>query len=154
MEKREPWGFCETPEEKCTMNYCDENGCQNRKRTPTESYRLDIIDVSQMPEYRKIPVRDYDIWIGFYHLGQGHHPPAKPVKVATIKASSFKIACYLYELQNEIKSLEERISRGDSYIEDIHFGKLYYDPKTNSNHWTGTYFETEQEALKTFGINS
>ncbi|MBQ0140458.1 MAG: hypothetical protein KBT36_14330, partial [Kurthia sp.] len=19
---REPWGFCETPEEKCTMNYC------------------------------------------------------------------------------------------------------------------------------------
>lgn len=27
-----PWSFCETPEEKCTMNYCDENGCQNRKR--------------------------------------------------------------------------------------------------------------------------
>jgi hypothetical protein len=24
--------FCETPEEKCTMNYCDENGCQNRVR--------------------------------------------------------------------------------------------------------------------------
>lgn len=30
--KNEPWNFCETPEEKCTMNYCDENGCQNRKR--------------------------------------------------------------------------------------------------------------------------
>lgn len=30
--KNEPWIFCETPEEKCTMNYCDENGCQNRKR--------------------------------------------------------------------------------------------------------------------------
>ena len=29
---KEPWNFCETPEEKCTMNYCDENGCQNRKR--------------------------------------------------------------------------------------------------------------------------
>lgn len=29
---RESWGFCETPEEKCTMNYCDENGCQNRVR--------------------------------------------------------------------------------------------------------------------------
>ncbi|CAL2085027.1 hypothetical protein [Tenacibaculum sp. 190524A02b] len=24
--------FCETPEENCTMNYCDDNGCQNRKR--------------------------------------------------------------------------------------------------------------------------
>ena len=31
-EERKPWGFCETPEEKCTANYCDENGCQNRKR--------------------------------------------------------------------------------------------------------------------------
>lgn len=32
MKNREPWDFCETPKEKCTMNYCDENGCQNRKR--------------------------------------------------------------------------------------------------------------------------
>ena len=32
MKNREPWSFCETPKEKCTMNYCDENGCQNRKR--------------------------------------------------------------------------------------------------------------------------
>ncbi|AGO47479.1 hypothetical protein Phi19:3_gp075 [Cellulophaga phage phi19:3] len=32
MKNREPWNFCETPKEKCTMNYCDENGCQNRKR--------------------------------------------------------------------------------------------------------------------------
>ena len=31
MEKK-PHSFCETPEEKCTMNYCDDNGCQNRKR--------------------------------------------------------------------------------------------------------------------------
>jgi hypothetical protein len=29
---KQPHSFCETPEEKCTMNYCDENGCQNRKR--------------------------------------------------------------------------------------------------------------------------
>jgi hypothetical protein len=29
-----PHGFCETPEEKCIMNYCDENGCINRKRNP------------------------------------------------------------------------------------------------------------------------
>ena len=30
---KKPHGFCETPEEKCTMNYCDDNGCINRKRT-------------------------------------------------------------------------------------------------------------------------
>ena len=38
-KEQTPHGFCETPEQKCTMNYCDENGCQNRKRTlaePTE----------------------------------------------------------------------------------------------------------------------
>ena len=28
--------FCETPNEKCAMNYCDENGCQNRKRELVE----------------------------------------------------------------------------------------------------------------------
>jgi len=31
-----PHSFCETPEEKCTMNYCDTNGCQNRKRELVE----------------------------------------------------------------------------------------------------------------------
>lgn len=36
MKNREPWNFCETPKEKCTMNYCDENGCQNRKRNYVE----------------------------------------------------------------------------------------------------------------------
>jgi len=43
-EERKPWGFCETPEAKCTMNYCDENGCQNRKRTyaPLKSESEDI----------------------------------------------------------------------------------------------------------------
>lgn len=35
-EEKKPWAFCETPEEKCTMNYCDENGCQNRKRNLVE----------------------------------------------------------------------------------------------------------------------
>lgn len=39
---RIPHGFCETPEEKCTMNYCDENGCQNRKRHNTEENQQPI----------------------------------------------------------------------------------------------------------------
>ena len=34
--KNKSWNFCETPEEKCTMNYCDENGCQSRKRNLVE----------------------------------------------------------------------------------------------------------------------
>jgi hypothetical protein len=36
QEEPKPHSFCETPDEKCTMNYCDENGCQNRKRELVE----------------------------------------------------------------------------------------------------------------------
>ena len=36
-QEKKPHSFCETPEEKCTMNYCDENGCQNRVRHLVES---------------------------------------------------------------------------------------------------------------------
>jgi len=35
-EEPKPHSFCETPNEKCTMNYCDENGCMNRKRELVE----------------------------------------------------------------------------------------------------------------------
>lgn len=41
-ENREPWGFCETPEEKCTMNYCDDNGCQNRKRNCVNNGSIEV----------------------------------------------------------------------------------------------------------------
>ena len=50
MEDRKPWSFCERPEEKCTMNYCDENGCINRKRSytdllpPTEGGDRDVVN--------------------------------------------------------------------------------------------------------------
>jgi len=51
MTNNKPHGFCETPEEKCTMNYCDENGCVNRKRNlvgdgdpiDTSNYKLSSV---------------------------------------------------------------------------------------------------------------
>ena len=36
IEELKPHSFCETPEEKCTLGYCDENGCMNRKRVLVE----------------------------------------------------------------------------------------------------------------------
>jgi len=117
---------------------------------PTESYSFIVVDfsnyVKKVPKSKKL----FEIWIGNYHLGQGSHPPSQPLKVAEINATTFKIACYLYELQSEIDSLERRMEEGDTYIEDIHFGKISYNPKTNSNSWTGKYYQTEQEALKSF----
>jgi len=46
MRNKEPWSFCETPKEKCTMNYCDDNGCQNRKRNyvDEEITSVELID--------------------------------------------------------------------------------------------------------------
>jgi len=155
MSKKEPWGFCETPEEKCTMNYCDENGCQNRKRnlvedSPTESYRMVIMDMSKIEPPKAPEVKKFDIWIGWFHLGQGHHPPSEPEKVATVEATTFKIACWLHELESQAKSIRERMVQPNAYVEDAHFGSLYYNPKTNSNGWVGKYYETREEALETF----
>ena len=63
-EELKPHSFCETPEEKCTCNYCDENGCMNRKRVLVEPqlttayketegklfYELDFEFIKQMAE--------------------------------------------------------------------------------------------------------
>ena len=43
-EELKPHSFCETPEEKCTMNYCDENGCQNRKRILVEEPKQETLE--------------------------------------------------------------------------------------------------------------
>lgn len=43
--------FCETPEEKCTMNYCDDNGCMNRKRELVEPKEM---IVKMMQDYEEL----------------------------------------------------------------------------------------------------
>ena len=69
MKNREPWNFCETPKEKCTMNYCDENGCQNRKRNYIQGNDF-IADVSGSATTSSITTdkttTDTTIWKGGY----------------------------------------------------------------------------------------
>lgn len=36
MEVKDPHNFCETPGSRCTMSYCDDNGCQDRVRSYAE----------------------------------------------------------------------------------------------------------------------
>lgn len=95
-------------------------------------------------------MKKYEIWIGWYSLGQGYSLPVKPVKKAEIEATSFKIACVLYEHQKTIDSLKKQMKEGDTFIEDMHFGGWDYDVETNSNSWTGRYFESEEAALPSF----
>ncbi len=47
-KEKTPHRFCLTPELKCTMSYCDENGCQNRKRTLVEPTEIEISE-QQLP---------------------------------------------------------------------------------------------------------
>tara|TARA_R110000868_G_C10584288_1_gene738919 strand:- start:86 stop:385 length:300 start_codon:yes stop_codon:yes gene_type:complete len=97
-----------------------------------------------------IEKKKYEIWIGNYHLGQGYGPSDKPQKLGEVEATSFKIACCIYEHQKSIDFLNGQMDRGETYIEDAHFGKWYYNPDGNYNNWVGRYFETEEEASKSF----
>ena len=97
-EEPKPHSFCETPEEKCTMNYCDENGCQNRKRELVEPkqetirevvqrYYEDNIDDSNIPrEYYEWEIQD--LMIGFaYQWEQEQNDTSKVTRVEVIQHS-------------------------------------------------------------------
>ena len=83
-------------------------------------------------------MKEYDIWIGSYNLGQGYHSPTEPQKIATIKAETFEEAC----LTHEKRKLGKKI--------DLSEIVQSYNVETNYNRWTGKYFSTEQEALDSF----
>ena len=60
-EEPKPHSFCETPEEKCTMNYCDENGCQNRNRVLVEELKQETLEEAAERVYTTELVMDVDI---------------------------------------------------------------------------------------------
>lgn len=97
---------------------------------------------------RIYPLHTYQIWIGNYNLGQGFGEPSAPQLLAEIEAPSFKVACYLYELQSSLASVSKTIA-ADAYVSEQEMN-WFYRPGDNSNSWTGKYFETEAEAQLTF----
>lgn len=117
----------------------------------TESYRFEIIDIGNLPKIEKPKMKRYEIWIGFVGAwGQGDHDSVKPQKLGEVEATSFKIACCIYEHESAVKSLRERMEHGNTYIEDNWFGHWGYNPKDNSTFYLGKFFETEEEAWETF----
>lgn len=96
----------------------------------------------------RIPVNEYEIWIGSYHLGQGYYPPDKPSMVAKIKAQTFPIACLKYELETMMDSIKRREEAGEYH--DHQSCRWWYDFDKNSNGWMGKYYETEQAAWQSF----
>ena len=61
MSDKKEWTFCETPEEKCTMNYCDENGCQNRERVLVDPIDKQMSDIEEIREAKVIIAEMVDI---------------------------------------------------------------------------------------------
>lgn len=118
---------------------------------PLTSFEFTSIDFSKVPEKVIPPMKKYEIWIGYVpSWGNGDHASTKPRKLGEIEATSFKIACCIYEHQNAIDILKRRMERGDDYIEDSWFGHWGYNPKDNSTMHLGKYFETEEDAWSTF----
>lgn len=95
-------------------------------------------------------MKKHQIWLGWYNQGTGHIPPIKPELLAEIEAISFRVACYIYELESALQSIKRRMALGRDNVEDGHFGRMYYSPESNSNSWTGKYYESEYEAWKSF----
>ena len=90
----------------------------------------------------------YQIWIGYYNLGKNYSVPTEPKMVGEEKAPNFRVACVLHAAKsylNYIKYLVDEHARiGEPSCRWSH------NFKTNSNVHTGKYFETKEEAEKSF----
>ena len=93
-------------------------------------------------------MKEYEIWIGSYHLGQGYSPPKEPELIAKEKGINFKVACFKYELKSMLESCEKQEVK-NGYV-DSQSMNWFYNQNTNSNSWSGKYYETKEEALKSF----
>ena len=123
----------------------------NQKTIDINLGEISILSMTENKEKKKPSLKKYEIWIGYVPAwGQGDHASVKPQKIGEVEATSFKIACCIYEHQNHIDTLKMRMELGDTYIEDAWFGHWGYNPKDNSTMYLGKYFETEEDALQTF----
>ncbi len=92
-------------------------------------------------------MKEYEIWVGYYSLGTGHDNPTEPQMVAKETAINFEIACLKHELKANLASIEKQEKEGYVCSQSKEW---FYDWKTNSNSWTRKYYETKEEAAKSF----
>lgn len=92
-------------------------------------------------------MKKFEIWIGCYHLGQGYDPSTEPQKIAEIEAVDFKTACIKYELQNKLDRIEEGEANNNLNNQDYPWR---FNENTISNTWLGKYYESKEQAWKSF----
>lgn len=96
----------------------------------------------------KVEFNNYQIWIGSYHLGQGFDESTEPQMVGEEIAINFQVACFKHQVKTTLESVEmqEKIYG----IVQHQSMEWFYNRGTNSNGWTGKYFESREEALESF----
>lgn len=96
-------------------------------------------------------LKKYEIWTGNYSLGQGMSGGEKPEKVGEEIAINFTVACIKHELKERLKFIELLEKRGNQTDDIISTGLNFdLDLKTLSKSWIGGYYQSEQDALKSF----
>ncbi len=111
----------------------------------TSSYKFMIFDVSKPDIKPPVVMKKYEIWTGYYHLGQGYHGSTEPQKWGEEEAIDFKTACMKYELKSHLKRLEEGEQKRNLNMQDYEW---FWNPHTNANSWIGKYYESKEDALK------
>ena len=89
--------------------------------------------------------KEFEIWIGNFGVGQGYPEVKEPKLASRVIADNFRNACLIHEHQLAIKHIYDSIRINVSV--DL---RWFYDYDTNSNSWTGKYYSSYEEALKSF----
>lgn len=111
---------------------------------------ITFIDLSNYGEtkMKNNKLKIYEIWIGDYSVSTGDSPPTKPEYLGKIKAPNFKVACFIYELRRKLRNIEGCINGGHYVSEQA--CQWFYNFNENRNHWTGKYYQNEDEAQESF----
>jgi hypothetical protein len=125
-KQQTPHGFCETPEQKCTMNYCDENGCQNRKRTLVEPIEMTNNKQQTLVEWIRHQVKQQGIT---------HYFSLREILLEAEKMEKGK-----HEKFNKFLNLEKEL--GISDLKTIERIQWYYNTYFNE-----TYKEVTNETI-------
>jgi hypothetical protein len=117
---------------------------ENKKSTPT----FMIFDLTQPVEPKPVPeMKKYEIWTGLYSLGQGYTDSIEPEKWGEEEAIDFRTACMKHELKSTLKRIEEGEQLGNLNNQDYNW---FFNPHTVTNGWIGKYYESKEEAMKSF----
>jgi len=94
-------------------------------------------------------MKRFEIWIGYYHLGQGYEGSNEPELIAKETAIDFKTACLKYELKSKLRRIEEGERIGNLNSQDYPW---WFNENDVSNSWLGKYYETREDALSSFSF--